>query len=71
METRKTKLGADHPDMLSSMAHLAYTLESLGRRCEALDLMDSCASLRGRVISSQHPDTNASKNAIDLWEQNS
>ncbi|EGZ77168.1 hypothetical protein NEUTE2DRAFT_48528, partial [Neurospora tetrasperma FGSC 2509] len=31
METRKAKLGADHPDTLSSMANLASTYRNQGR----------------------------------------
>jgi hypothetical protein len=31
METRKTKLGADYPDSLSSMANLASTFWNQGR----------------------------------------
>ncbi len=31
METRKTKLGADHPDTLTSMANLASTYRNQGR----------------------------------------
>ncbi|KZL81689.1 kinesin light chain 3, partial [Colletotrichum incanum] len=30
METRKTKLGADHPDTLTSMANLASTYRNQG-----------------------------------------
>ncbi|KZL83841.1 kinesin light chain 3 [Colletotrichum incanum] len=35
METRKTKLGADHPDTLTSMANLASTYRNQGRWEEA------------------------------------
>ena len=31
METRKTKLGADHPDTLTSMTSLAFTRKAQGR----------------------------------------
>ena len=31
METRKKKLGADHPDTLTSMANLASTYRNQGR----------------------------------------
>jgi hypothetical protein len=31
IETSKTKLGADHPDTLTSMANLAFTWESTGQ----------------------------------------
>lgn len=35
METRKTKPGADHPDMLTGMSNLASTLWNQGRLEEA------------------------------------
>ena len=35
METSKTKLGADHPDTLTSMANLASTYKNQGRWEEA------------------------------------
>ncbi len=35
METSKTKLGADHPDTLKSMANLASTFWNQGRWEEA------------------------------------
>ncbi|KAK4172406.1 hypothetical protein QBC36DRAFT_390435 [Triangularia setosa] len=39
METRKTKLGTDHPDTLTSMNNLACTWKSQGRHSDALALM--------------------------------
>ena len=45
METSKTKLGADHPDMLTSMANLAYTQRLLGREVEAIELIRQCVQL--------------------------
>ncbi|CAG8883952.1 unnamed protein product, partial [Penicillium egyptiacum] len=35
VETRKTKLGVDHPDTLASMANLASTFSEQGRWKEA------------------------------------
>ncbi|CAA9959477.1 hypothetical protein PTMSG1_02895 [Pyrenophora teres f. maculata] len=37
METRKKKLGADHPDTLTSMANLAFTWKAQGRSAEACE----------------------------------
>jgi Tetratricopeptide repeat len=31
METRKKKLGADHPDTLTSINNFAFTLKGIGR----------------------------------------
>jgi hypothetical protein len=39
IETSKTKLGADHPDTLTSMANLAFTWKDQGRHIDALALM--------------------------------
>jgi hypothetical protein len=39
METRKIKLGADHPDTLTSMANLAFTWKSSGYNTQALYLL--------------------------------
>jgi hypothetical protein len=38
METCKTKLGADHPDTLRSMANMAATYKNQGRWKEAEEL---------------------------------
>ncbi len=57
METRKTKLGADHPSTLTIMTNLAFTWKSLGRHADALALMESCvlgAPARTRPTSSTH-----------------
>ncbi len=47
METRKTKLGADHPDTLTSMANLAFTWTSQDRYVKALALMESRVPVAG------------------------
>lgn len=43
--TRKTKLGADHPDILTSMNNLAYTWKSMDKKTEAMDLIQTCIRL--------------------------
>ncbi len=67
METRKTKLGADHPDTLMSMANLALTWKSQGRHTDALVLMKDCALAQQRVIGPEHPDTLSSLAILDEW----
>ena len=42
MEARKMKLGADHPDTLTSIHNLAFTLQLQARHEEALALMERC-----------------------------
>ncbi|KAK4173429.1 hypothetical protein QBC36DRAFT_335835, partial [Triangularia setosa] len=57
METSKTKLGADHPDTLMSMANLAFTWKSQGRHSDALALIEECAQARQRLLGAKHPET--------------
>ncbi|KAK3364215.1 hypothetical protein B0T25DRAFT_529588 [Lasiosphaeria hispida] len=67
METSKTKLGANHPDTLSSMANLAFTWKGQGRHADALALMEDCAQARRRVIGEEHPYTLSSLAAVADW----
>ena len=57
METRKTKLGLDHPDTLSSMANLAWTFHHQGRKNEARDVMDEAMWKSQVKLGETHPDT--------------
>ena len=68
METRKTKLGADHPDTLTSMANLAFTWKAQGQRAKAIDLLRQCAQLRRHVLRDHHPDLLSSLVALRQWE---
>ncbi|KAK1773027.1 hypothetical protein QBC45DRAFT_121385 [Copromyces sp. CBS 386.78] len=67
METRKTKLGADHPLTLMSMANLAFTWNSQGRREDALALMQDCVEAQQRVLGPEHPDTLSSLVTVSKW----
>ena len=67
METRKTKLGADHPSTLTSMANLAFTWKHQGRHADALALMKDCAQARQRVLGAKHPYTLSSLAIIANW----
>ncbi|KAK3934509.1 hypothetical protein QBC46DRAFT_413849 [Diplogelasinospora grovesii] len=67
METRTTKLGADHPSTLTSMANLAFTWRDQGRYADSLALMRSCAQVRQRVLGPRHPDTMSTLAALDAW----
>ena len=68
IETSKTKLGADHPDTLSSIANLAFTWKEYGRGKEALKLMEECVILRTRIIGTNHPDTLSSRATLLGWQ---
>ncbi|KAK3317106.1 hypothetical protein B0H66DRAFT_576700 [Apodospora peruviana] len=56
METRKTKLGADHPDMLTSMANLASTYRNQGRWEEAEKLYVQVMETSKTKLGADHPD---------------
>lgn len=68
IETRQTKLGADHPDTLKSMANLAFTLKSTGRLLEAIDLLKACLSKQKRILGAAHPDTVSNSDNLLAWE---
>ncbi|KZL85290.1 kinesin light chain 3, partial [Colletotrichum incanum] len=57
METSKTKLGADHPDTLSSMANLASTFWNQGRWEEAEKLEVQVMETRKMKLGADHPST--------------
>ncbi|KAK3684336.1 hypothetical protein B0T22DRAFT_470114, partial [Podospora appendiculata] len=67
METRKTKLGANHPDTLTSMNNLAFTWKDQGRHSDAIVLMEECSQARQRVLGTGHPDTLSSLTAVAEW----
>lgn len=68
METRKTKLGADHPNTLTSMANLALTWKSSGHDIRAIDLLRNCLTKQRDTLSSTHPDTLSTFQTLLLWE---
>ncbi|OQE46150.1 hypothetical protein PENCOP_c001G02912 [Penicillium coprophilum] len=51
-ETRKTKLGADHPDTLTSMGDLASMYKSQGRLEEAEKLDMQVRKIRWQILGS-------------------
>lgn len=53
----KSKLGADHPDTLTSMHNLAIDYSEAGRRDEALQLTEEVVALRKSKLGADHPDT--------------
>ncbi|KAF1829023.1 hypothetical protein BDW02DRAFT_510943, partial [Decorospora gaudefroyi] len=68
METRKTKLGADHPSTLASMNNLAYTQKLLGREIEAIELIRECVQLCQQRFRPNHPNLLSSLAALARWE---
>jgi tetratricopeptide (TPR) repeat protein len=71
METRKNKLGLDHPDTLTSMANLASTYRSQGRWEEAEQLEVEVMETRKNKLGLDHPGTlNSMANlASTYWNQ--
>ncbi|KAH7627734.1 hypothetical protein B0T09DRAFT_234400, partial [Sordaria sp. MPI-SDFR-AT-0083] len=57
METRKAKLGADHPSTLTSMANLASTFWNQGRWEEAEKLEVQVMETRKAKLGTDHPST--------------
>ncbi|KAL5370834.1 hypothetical protein DPSP01_014640 [Paraphaeosphaeria sporulosa] len=57
METRKTKLGADHPDTLTSIANLASTYRNQGRWEEAENLDVQVMETSKTKLGADHPST--------------
>ncbi|OQE13668.1 hypothetical protein PENSTE_c049G06369, partial [Penicillium steckii] len=66
--TRKTKLGEDHPDTLSSMANLAFTWKSSGHDAHAIDLLRECLSKRKQKLGLDHPHTLSTSGTLLAWE---
>ncbi|KAL4970220.1 tetratricopeptide repeat protein [Aspergillus stella-maris] len=61
-------LGPEHPDTLTSMHNLAYTLKAQGDISQALGLIKECAALRNEVLGSDHPHAISSFNTLRDWE---
>ena len=69
IETRKTKLGADHPSTLTSMANLAFTWESTGRNADAIDLLRPCVIKQDqRILGPTHPQISSNSETLLEWE---
>ncbi|OOQ91280.1 putative tpr domain protein [Penicillium brasilianum] len=57
MESRKSKLGEDHPDTLTSMHNLALTYQDQGRWEEAEQLQVQVMETRKTKLGEDHPST--------------
>ncbi|KAI2483738.1 TPR-12 multi-domain protein [Pyrenophora tritici-repentis] len=64
METRKKKLGLDHPSTLTSMANLASTYRNQGRWDAAEELEVQVMETRKKKLGADHPDTLGSMNNL-------
>ncbi|KAJ6115370.1 hypothetical protein N7486_001148 [Penicillium sp. IBT 16267x] len=68
METRKTKLGEDHPDTLTSMENLAFTWKSSARHVEAINLLRECLTKQKQTLGLNHPTTSSNSETLLKWE---
>jgi len=59
-QATQLKLGAEHPDTLTSIANLASTYYYQGRWTEAEELDEQVIEIRKRVLGAEHPSTLAS-----------
>lgn len=64
METRKTKLGADHPDTLTSIANLALIYSNQGRWGDAEKLEVRVMEMSKTKLGADHPDTLTSMGSL-------
>ena len=69
METRKTVLGPEHPDTLTSMWNLSLTLKGLRRHDEALSMLQACVQLQNQRLGPSHPDTVEATVTLKTWQE--
>ncbi|GLA56321.1 hypothetical protein AnigIFM63604_008383 [Aspergillus niger] len=68
METRRIKLGEDHPDTLTSMVNLAFSWKSSGQHAAALDLLKVSLAKQKQVLGLDHPDVSSNLQTLLQWE---
>jgi len=68
LEKMKEVLGEGHPDTLTSMGNLAFTLRAMGRCQPALTLLSSCVEMSQAKLGIDHPDTIARRSWKASWE---
>lgn len=49
--------GKEHPNKLTTMNNLAFTMKEQGRKLEAIKLIAECVQLRSRVLGTENPQT--------------
>ena len=59
-ELRRTLLGAEHPDTLTSMNNLAETLRAQGELEGARKIQEQVLEIRRRLLGAEHPNTSIS-----------
>jgi serine/threonine protein kinase len=64
LDTRKAKLGPDHPDTLKSMNNLATAYQDSGQLAKAVTLHEDTLKKRKAKLGPDHPDTLSSMNNL-------
>lgn len=67
MDTRKTKLGIDRPDTLTSMNNLAFTSKGSGFTSRTIFLMEEYCKLGSIVFGPQHPSMISFHEVLKVW----
>src|SRR6267378_7700476 len=69
IDTKKTALGPEHPDTLTSMWNLSLTLKDLRRHDEALSMLQACVQLRNQRLGPSHPHTVKATATLKRWQK--
>ena len=64
----KKKLGANHPDILTSMNNLVFIWKETGRETEAIRLMEECIQLQKLVSGPNYLNTLLSYRTLVVWK---
>jgi hypothetical protein len=67
VHTYRRILGAEHPDMLTSMGNLTLTYQARGNTAEAAALQEEVLEKRRRILGAEHPDTLGNVISITTW----
>lgn len=68
IETRKTKLGEDHPETLSSMSKLAFAWKSSDRDAKAINLLRDSLIKQKHTLGLHHPTTLSNSQTLLEWK---
>ena len=68
IKTSKEMLGQAHPDTLTSMANLSFTLRNLGRRQSSIDLLTLCATMSSDVLGPSQRRTIDRYKYVEDWK---
>jgi tetratricopeptide repeat protein len=69
VQVMETVLGPEHPNTPMSMWHLSFALKGLGRRAEALSLLQDCVQLQEQRLGPTHPGTISATARLKAWQE--